>query len=287
MAVLFGKSVGGGSSLFTTPDQVTGLQAVSSEEGILLSVDQPTEESYEYLKDYWVTFKLASEGEIQHPYDGEHIIFAKPPFIPGTPLEQIAVGSIIKIQENQVFSDFYVACHDYESTLNGTGRTLVVRKDCFSMQVWDNALVNAYASSDIDSLLNTTYKNILDSALLEIIGTTKFVYTPGNGNTVLSTLERTIFALSATELGKSNTYANVEGTALPIAATLQLAYFNGSPAVQWTRSPNTGLTNSAFCSYADGNFGSANCNNNYGARPCFTVPIDKVYVNDANELVVL
>ena len=62
----------------TTPDQVTGLQAVSSEEGILLSVDRPTEESYEYLKDYWVTFKLASEGEIQHPYDGEHIIFAKP-----------------------------------------------------------------------------------------------------------------------------------------------------------------------------------------------------------------
>lgn len=64
----------------TTPDQVTGLQAVSSEEGILLSVDQPTEESYEYLKDYWVTFKLASEGEIQHPYDGEHIIFAKPTY---------------------------------------------------------------------------------------------------------------------------------------------------------------------------------------------------------------
>ena len=77
MAVLFGKSVGGGSSLFTTPDQVTGLQAVSSEEGILLSVDQPTEESYEYLKDYWVTFKIASEGEIQHPYDGGHMIFEK------------------------------------------------------------------------------------------------------------------------------------------------------------------------------------------------------------------
>lgn len=78
MAGLLGKSVGGGSSLFTTPDQVTGLQAVNTEEGIWISIDFPTEQSYPYLKDYWVTFKPASEGEIQNPYDGEYIIAEKP-----------------------------------------------------------------------------------------------------------------------------------------------------------------------------------------------------------------
>ena len=61
----------------TTPDQVTGFKAVSAEEGILLTIDPPTQESSPYLKDYWVTFKIASEGEIQHPYDVGHMIFEK------------------------------------------------------------------------------------------------------------------------------------------------------------------------------------------------------------------
>ena len=285
MAVLFGKSVGGGSSLFTTPDQVTGFKGEVSEEGIELRVDKPSEMSDLYLKDYWVTFKPSSQGDVEHPYDGNHLIFMKN-LLPGTPIDTYDPGTIVKVRENEVLTEFYIACHDYEQTLNGGGLTLLVRKDCYAMQMWDSSLVNAYASSDLDTWLNATYKNVLDSTLLEVLPATKIVYTPGNGNTALNTLERAIFALSATEMGKSNTYANVEGTALPIAATLQLAYFNGSPAVQWTRSPNTGLTNSAFCLYADSNFGSANCNNNYGARPCFTVPIDKVYINEENELIV-
>ena len=106
----------------TTPDQVTGLQAVSSEDGILLSVDQPTEESYEYLKDYWVTFKLASEGEIQHPYDGEHIIFAKPPFIPGTVISFISLKSISMLNSSSIYfsspARLLLCCLIYAVTTN-------------------------------------------------------------------------------------------------------------------------------------------------------------------------
>ena len=47
-----------------------------------------------------------------------------------TTLGNKSVGSIVKLKENGVLVDFYVAKHDYENGLNGMGRTLVVRKDC-------------------------------------------------------------------------------------------------------------------------------------------------------------
>ena len=169
-----------------------------------------------------------------------------------TTLGNKSTGSIIKLKENGTLVDFYVAKHDYESSLNGAGRTLVVRKDCYDNRVWDNGNVNAYASSDLDSWFNSTYKNMLDANIRSLIGTTKIRYTPGNGNNTVGTLERAVFALSATELGKSESWFNVEGSALPIASTLQVAYRNGSATTQWTRSPYTVNTNYAVCLSSNG-----------------------------------
>lgn len=42
-----------------------------------------------------------------------------------------AEGSIIKLKENGVLVEFYIAKQNYESGLNGAGRVLVVRKDCY------------------------------------------------------------------------------------------------------------------------------------------------------------
>ena len=156
-----------------------------------------------------------------------------------TTLGNKSVGSIVKLKENGVLVDFYVAKHDYENGLNGSGRTLVVRKDCYDTRQWHTSNVNAYATSAIDTWLNSTYKNLLDADIRGVIGTTKIKYTPGNGNTTVGTLERAIFLLSVTELGRSASYANTEGTALSIASSLQIAYLNGSAVVQWTRSPDT------------------------------------------------
>ena len=99
-----------------------------------------------------------------------------------TTLGNKSTGSIIKLKENGTLVDFYVAKHDYESSLNGAGRTLVVRKDTYDDRVWDSGNVNAYASSDLDSWFNSTYKNMLDADIRSLIGTTKIRYTPGNGN---------------------------------------------------------------------------------------------------------
>ena len=189
-----------------------------------------------------------------------------------TTLGNKSVGSIVKLKENGVLVDFYVAKHDYENGLNGSGRTLVVRKDCYDTRQWHTSNVNAYATSAIDTWLNSTYKNLLDADIRGVIGTTKIKYTPGNGNTTVGTLERAIFLLSVTELGRSASYANTEGTALSIASSLQIAYLNGSAVVQWTRSPYTNNTNYAYYLLTNGNVHSSNCSNTYGSRPAFTLP---------------
>ena len=189
-----------------------------------------------------------------------------------TTLGNKAVGSIIKLKENGVLAEFYVAKHDYESGLNGAGRTLVVRKDCYDTRAWHSSNVNAYASSAIDTWLNGTYKALLDADIQSVIGTTKFYYTPGNGSTSVTTLTRAIFLLSVTELGKTASYANTEGSALPIASTLQIAYRNGSAVVQWTRSPNTGSTYRAYYLSTDGDVVNGSRTNTSGSRPAFTLP---------------
>ena len=189
-----------------------------------------------------------------------------------TTLGNKSVGSIVKLKENGVLVDFYVAKHDYENGLNGSGRTLVVRKDCYDTRQWHTSNVNAYATSAIDTWLNSTYKNLLDADIRGVIGTTKIKYTPGNGNTTVGTLERAIFLLSVTELGKTASYANTEGTALSIASSLQIAYLNGSAVVQWTRSPYANNTLYAYYLYADGGVGGDGCNGTRGSRPAFTLP---------------
>lgn len=197
-----------------------------------------------------------------------------------TTLGNKSTGSIIKLKENGTLVDFYVAKHDYESGLNGAGRTLVVRKDVYDQRQWHNSNVNAWANCTMRSWLNSTYKALLDSDIQELMGTTTYYYTPGNGNWTVTTRSDAVFLLSLTELGQSHTYAKVEGSALPIASTLQIAYQNGSPTYQWTRSPNTHSTSLAWWLNSDGNISNYDCTDTFGSRPAFTLPSSSLYVSD-------
>lgn len=194
------------------------------------------------------------------------------PFSSGVPLSTTTPGEILMLNESGSLVPFYIAKHDYESGLNGAGRTLLVRKDCYDERRWNSSNVNAYASSAIDSWLNSTYKNLLDADIRGVIGTTKIKYTPGNGNNTVGTLQRAFFLLSATELNRSGNWFNVEGTALEIASSLQIAYMNGSACIQWTRSPGALSTLSAVCLKTSGDVGGYRCANTIGSRPAFTLP---------------
>lgn len=192
-------------------------------------------------------------------------------------LGNIAEGQVVKINENGTPTEFYVAKHNYESTLNGNGRTLILRKDCYDVRPWDQTNKDAYATSTIDAWLNDGYKNLFDASVKNAIGTTKFYYTPGDGNKNVSTLTRSVFILSITELGKSGSYANSEGTAIPIATNCQVAYLNGVAVIQCTRSPdNAGMY--LICSLdTGGNFMTRNCMSFYGSRPAFTLPSNTIF----------
>ena len=193
------------------------------------------------------------------------------PFSSGIPLSTVALGDIIMLNENGSPVPFYVCKHDYESGLNGAGRTLVVRKDCYGKRVFSNSN-NAYASSDLDSWLCNTYLKLLDADIQAAIGMTKFYYTPGNSNYTVTTLQRAVFQLSITELGKSASYAKTEGSALPIASTLQIAYRNGSAVTQWTRTPCIYDTKYVCFLTINGNLSYGNCSRSDDSRPAFTLP---------------
>lgn len=195
--------------------------------------------------------------------------------VTGVALADIAEGSIVKLNENGAPVEFYVAKHNYESGLNGTGRTLLVRKDCHSKpEMWGSTQL--YANNTLDTYLNGTYKAVLDADIHEAIATTKFYYTPGNGNNALSTLERAVWQLSAAEYGYTDGNYNVEGATLPISNTLRVAYYNGTAVPQWTRTPLKGETGNApyvAIIMANGAFNSSGYSGraNY-CRPAFTLP---------------
>ena len=187
-------------------------------------------------------------------------------------------GQTIQLPENGRMVEFYVAKLDYESALNGAGRVLLVRKDCYDLRAWDAGDVNAWASSDLLTWLNGTYKALFPEEVQTAMGTTTYYYTPGNGNNTVTTRSDAVFQASATELGESENWFNVEGSSLPIADQLKIAYLNGSAKPQWTRSPRTtNYTNLAAMLSSTGNVDDNLCSYYDGSRPCFTLPSTFTY----------
>lgn len=199
----------------------------------------------------------------------------------GTPLADIAEGELIKLNESGSPVEFYVAKHDYEPELNGSGRTLLVRKDCYDTRVFSNA-GNAFSGSSIDTWLNGTWLKLLDADIQTAVGTTKFYRTIGNGNSTVTTLERAVFLLSITEVGKSSSVASTEGTALSSAVCNQLAvaYLNGSAVGQWLRTPVKSNANNIFLMNANGGIRNDLRQIRYGSRPVFTLPSDFILTDD-------
>ena len=195
------------------------------------------------------------------------------PFAKVIPLNTITPGAILLLNELGSPVPFYVCKHDDESGLNGAGRTLVVRKDCYDERAF-NSNRNAFSGSSMDTWLNNTWFNLLDDDIQAAISKTKFYYTPGYSNNTVTTLQRAAFLLSVTELGKSAYYANKEGTALSSAVCSQLAiaYRNGAAVTQWTRTPVTGSLYDVCYLYTNGDIYSNNYNVSCGSRPAFTLP---------------
>ena len=229
------------------------------------------------------TIKTQIGSETKDAYVGDANGIARLFYSTGIPLAELPVGSLVSLNESGSPVNFYVAKHDYESGLNGAGRTLLVRKNLHSKIQWHTEHEVKYASSNIDSWLNSTYRLTLDSAIRSAIGTTKFYYDPSQLKEDASTLSRSVFLLSVTELNLAKDgwqvdsgYVTQLGTALPIASTLQNAYLDGSSDIesQWTRTPYNYMTYEERYAVVVGN---SNWDYKYvtylnGVRPVFTLP---------------
>lgn len=199
-----------------------------------------------------------------------------------TPLAELPEGSIIKLNEDDTPVEFYVAKHDYESDLNGAGRTLLVRKDCYASYNPANygSSSNYFPNTYVCRVLNGTYKVKLDAAVRIAMGTTSFktVQTFKNpmNNKIrgeMTTVSKAVFALSKTEINNSLNYNLSEGTQLPISDTLKIALFNGE-AVNWITRSSSQL-NSVYAVTSSGSVSIVpyrQDSDNYYMRPVFTLP---------------
>lgn len=202
----------------------------------------------------------------------------------GVPVGELAEGTIIKINENGSPVEFYIAKHDYESDLNGTGRTLVVRKSSYRI-VYDEC-GKSFFTSTVYTLLNNTYFKLLDTNIQSAIGKTKFKYTGkmndySNESQYVATGESSVFLLSATELGTTSTEGKADGSVLPAANILKIAYYNGSAAKQLTRTRGNASPGHLLHFEANGTLGNT-IYEDVPYRPVFTLSAGTLIDSDFN-----
>lgn len=212
----------------------------------------------------------------------------------GIPLGSIAEGTVVYVNENGSPAAFYVAKHNYESGLNGDGRTLLVRKDCYNLRNWGKVPTEdrlSWEDSTILPWLNSDYLELLDSKIKNVIGSTKYrysyvYYNTSTGKDLVRNRTRSdaVFLLSMRELGVTS--YNDETTTLPIASKLKPAYYNGSAVDQWTRNPTKGdYTCAEIVTKALNAISSKKrVSDTAGARPALSLPAETM-VNQGTYLI--
>lgn len=208
-------------------------------------------------------------------------------------IEKLTEGTIVRIKEKGVLTDYYLAQHDYQPSLNGSGRVLFVRKELYNkVTPWNSAGVNTYANSDVDQILNTEVLSLFDADVREAIGETTFPYTVGDTNDNVSSLRRSLFLPSFAELGLSFSYngkvqVNAEGTKIPIADSIKVGYLNGAPTSYWVRTPlkksTWGSNNAVGLVNADGTSAYTHCQAGTAVFPVWlTLPNTATVLPEAN-----
>lgn len=167
----------------------------------------------------------------------------------GLPLSTFREGAAIHMRENSSATYYIVSKHNYESELNGEGRTLLVRKAEYAQTNWGTS-TNVYNGSKVDKLLLGTFKDSLDSNIAKVLDDypTTIRYTPGNGKNGVTTISKPVFLLSSTEYGPNSNVHNVEGTMIPVATQLLSNGCVGNKALL-TRTPAINKNDSSVIDY--------------------------------------
>ena len=222
-------------------------------------------------------------------------------------IKNLAIGDgFVYLMEGSTKVKFYALSHNYESRLNGKGRTLFCRESPAGSGTHTTSAKEDYRvdSNNEDAWYKNTYVNKFSGEVRKLIGMTKYIgqyvymtYTQsgnptGNAEIDSETYESSFFPLSTAEVALR---AFADGSALSSAAisriaSIQTRYGSGI----WTRSPSrvlTGTNSKGFPKYyyansqyisgasgssvttAEGTYGSS-----YGYLPCFTLP-ETLYID--------
>ena len=211
---------------------------------------------------------------------------------PPQPISALPVGSSVYCNVNNVKTEFIVVNQGkpsdmYDDSCNGTW---LLMKDIYEKRVWDSESINKYESSDINTYLNSTFLNLFDSNIKDVIKQVKIPYRKngGSGGTDQSGangLSAKIFLLSGYEVGwttsdsqyfpqdgaKLSYFASGTGTS---ANNKRIAKLNGSAAIWWLRSQNTDDTGNVWYVSSDGDYVSSLTSYSLGIRPAFILPSD-------------
>ena len=216
----------------------------------------------------------------------------------GTPLGELAVGTLIKIQENGAPVEYLIVNQGLPSSMYDTScdGCWVLRKDIAENRKWDSSN-NDYKNSDIHAYLNGSWTSRYSAGVLSQIKQVKIPYVNGmgSGGSVASGangLSCKIFLLSGYELGwttSDNSYFPRDGAKLSYfssgtsssANNKRIANYNGSATKWWLRSPDPSAS-SVWAVYANGNYDSWNCNDTYGVRPALVLPSTALVDQDLN-----
>lgn len=192
-------------------------------------------------------------------------------------LGSVAVGSIVYLNESGTAVPFYVVKHNYEATLNGNGRTALLRKEVYDTRKWHSGSNSVYTTSAIDAWLNSTYKSTLDAYIQEQIGETTFEVFAGNGDMTVVNVSRAIFIPALGELSSGVSDIHGIGDTFPVASTVRKLSTS-----YWTRtasstSPRVQLINT------NGGTNAGTQSTTSGSRPMFTLP-ETINVDDGGNI---
>ena len=223
-------------------------------------------------------------------------------------IKDLAIGDgFVYLMEDSVKVKFYVLRHNYESSLNGMGRTMFCRESpatsgTHTASKKANYRVNRNGE---DTWYKNTYVNKFSNEVRNLIGSTKYAgqyayhfnqsNIGGGAGTALGseTYESSFFPISAAEVGVSGFS---DGSALSSAAISRISNIrNRYGSGIWTRSPYMRITytdeshsptsyyyaSSSYISSASGSSLSTSegtYGSSYGYLPCFTLP-ETLYID--------
>lgn len=205
-------------------------------------------------------------------------------------LGNVAVGTILNLNENGAPVQYVVVNQGspssmYDSSCNGTW---LLRSQILSNQAWSRSNHPMYSASDVNSYLNGTYIQTLDSAMQSLVQQVKIPYQSISGiASGANGLSCKAFLLSAYETGitsmSSGESVPQDGAKLNYfdsgtsqsAASKRIAYLqNGEAMTWWLRSSPQSFYNAACTISRIGGLLGFERTRPHGVRPAIVLPTD-------------